>query len=407
MVPIQMRQMMIAIALVISTLAFSRVTQSSTVLGNSPKALVDQAWQLVQREYVDRTFNHQDWIEVRRGLLDQDYRSTAEAYQTIQTMVNSLGDEYTRFLPPEALKDLVDNVSGDFIGVGLVVGQDPNTREWIVVRPFPESPAASVGIKPWDVITSINGTKTSEIRLDQAAPYLIGPVGSKVKLQVRRQNQDLQHELVREQINLNPLTYQVYETKTGKLGYIRLPVFTTKSPPAMKQAITQLESKGVKGYILDLRGNPGGVLDSGIAIAQMWINQGKIMTLKKGTGEIEEYQGNRKALTTKPLQVLVDEKSASASEVLAAALQDNERAKLLGHQTFGKGIVQSLEQLGEGAGLVITIAQYFTPNGKNIHKRGIQPDEILAPSAPPGADVSAHNFERDLVFQTAKRNLLP
>lgn len=406
MVPIRLRQVMISIAFIISSVAFSHATQSRAVLNNSPKAIVDEAWQLVQREYVDRSFNNNDWSEVRKEYLSRNYSSQTQAYRAINEMVGRLEDKYTRFLSPQALKDLVSNVSGEFIGVGLTVTLDPSTKEWIVIQPFQESPAAIAGILPEDVIVSLNGTKTSDIRLEQAAPYLIGPVGSKLSIQVRRQDQTLNYELVREQINLNPLSYQARDTPQGKIGYIRLPVFTTKSPGAMKKAITQLEKQGVKGYVLDLRGNPGGVLESGIAIAQMWVNQGKIMTLKTGQGKVEAYQGNRSALTPKPLQVLVDENSASASEVLAGALQENKRGHILGRQTFGKGVVQSLEKLGDGAGLVITVAQYFTPTGKDIHKQGIEPNEVIQDSVTPGADVSKHDFEQDSVYQKAEANLL-
>lgn len=403
---IRLKLAFLAVAIALPTLAFIQGNRSNAKLSDSPRALIDEAWQLVQREYVDRSFNGQDWQAVRNDYLDQDYRSQTEAYQAVNQMVSSLEDEYTRFLPPQALKDLVSNVSGEFIGVGVTVSLDPSTREWIVVEPFIDSPAATAGIKPEDVILSINGTPTSEINPSQAAPYLIGPVGSKLKLRVRRKDQEQDYELIREQINLNPLTFRAQDTLKGKIGYIRLPVFTSKSPVAMKKAIETLESQGVKGYILDLRENPGGVLDAGIAIARMWVNQGRLMSLTTGTGKTELYDGDRTGLTTKPLQVLVDQKSASASEVLAGAIQDNQRGVLIGEQTFGKGVVQSLEKLGEEAGLVITVAQYFTPSGKNIHKKGIKPDQPVEPSIEAPANANSLSMEDDKMFQTAQDNLL-
>jgi carboxyl-terminal processing protease len=347
---------------------------SNATLKDSPKALVDQAWQIVQHNYVDRSFNHQDWIAVRTRLLKPNYPSTATAYSAIETMMGSLGDPYTRFLTPEALKELTQNVSGDFVGVGLTVSLDPTTREWVVEKAFDESPAAIAGLKTQDIVVSLNGKPTPTIEPSKAGPYLVGAVGSKISVQVRRGKETLSYTLVREHINLNPLTYKTIAVKAGKIGYIRLPIFTTKSTDSMQTAIKILESQQVAGYILDLRGNPGGVLDAGIAIARMWIPDGTIVSVKERNNPQETVSANHQALTAKPLVVLVNNESASASEILGAALQDNKRAVLVGTTTFGKGLVQSFEPLNDNSGVVVTIAKYFTPNGQNIHKVGIKPN---------------------------------
>ncbi|MCM1983359.1 S41 family peptidase [Lyngbya confervoides] len=406
MIQTNFKSVLMALVLVLPSMALTRVAKSIALLSDAPKAVVDEAWQLVNREYVDRSFNGHDWRAVRQDYLSRTYTSQGQAYQAVNEMVNLLEDEYTRFLPPQALNDLVNNVSGEFIGVGVTVSVNPQTREWMVVEPFRESPADNAGIRPRDVIVSLNGTKTADIDPRNAAPYLIGPVGSKLTMVVRRQDQQETYTLVREQINLNPLTYQARPTPKGKVGYIRLPVFTTKSPAAMKKAITDLEQQQVVGYILDLRGNPGGVLESGIAIAQQWIRQGRIMSLTTVRGGTEVYNGNQTALTQKPLQVLVDEESASASEVLAGALQDNQRAVLIGEKTFGKGVVQSLEKLGDGAGMVITVAKYSTPSGQDIHKKGIQPDEVIPTDDTALEHLETHRFDQDLAYQRAQANLL-
>jgi carboxyl-terminal processing protease len=401
MVQLNSKKLLIAIALIVTALTLDQAQKTNAVLNNSHKAIVDQAWQLLDREYVDRSFNGQDWQAVRREYLSREYSSKEEAYASISTMVNSLADQYTQFLPPENLKDLVNNVSGEFVGVGLTATLDAKTREWIVVEPYAESPAEAAGLQANDVILRINGTKTPEIDLNEAAPHLIGPVGSKVTLEVRRDNKSLTFNLVREQINLNPLGYEVRQSAKGLIGYIHLPIFTTKSPAAMERAIKDLEAKQVVGYVLDLRGNPGGVLESGVAIAQQWLPKGRIMSLVNADGSKEEFHGDNKALTQKPLLVLVDHQSASASEVLAAALQDNHRATLIGDQTFGKGVVQSLEQLGDdGAGMVITTAKYFTPQGQNIHRIGIKPD-ILIPSQSQGNPPIPKDPNQDQAYQRA------
>ncbi len=373
---------------------------AQAALTDSPKMLVDQAWQIVQRNYVDRTFNQQDWTAVRQQYLDAAYPSKAAAFTAIQRMLTSLQDPYTRFLSPAELKDLTQNVSGGFIGVGLTVTIDPQTREWIVEEAFPESPAANAGIQAQDIIVSLNNKPTATIRPEEATPYLVGPVGSKLTVQVRRQQQQITHELVREQINLNPLTYRAIKTTTGTIGYIRLPVFTTKSAAAMQTALTDLEAQGVGGYLLDLRGNPGGVLEASVQIAEQLLNTGTIVLIQERDRPQEKLQANGRALTQRPLVVLVDQDSASASEVLAAALQDNHRAAIVGTQTFGKGLVQSFEPLAEGAGVLVTIARYLTPRGQTIHQTGIQPD---VPVNATGTDQST--AATDPQYLTALRTL--
>jgi carboxyl-terminal processing protease len=361
-------------------------TASNAVLKDSPKALVDQAWQTVQRNYVDRTFNQQDWIKVRSQYLQPVYPTKESAYRAITAMLDSLGDSYTRFLTPDALKDLTQNMSGEFVGVGLTVSLDAKTREWVVEKAFDESPAALAGLKPKDVIVSINGKATPSIDPSKAAPYLIGPVGSKLTVQARRGKETLKHELVREPINLNPLTYKALPDKSGTIGYIRLPIFTTKSIKSMQTALKTLESQKAVGYLLDLRGNPGGVLDAGIAIARMWVAKGTIVSVQERNLPRQTVAATNQALTTRPLVVLVDRESASASEVLAAALQDNKRAVLVGKVTFGKGLVQSFEPLSDSSGVLVTIAKYFTPSGKNIHKIGITPDVVAEATSKTSVD---------------------
>jgi carboxyl-terminal processing protease len=389
------------VSLTIGLLLLISPAPTQAVLKDSPKALVDQAWQIVQRNYVDRSFNHQDWIAVRSQYLKPAYPSTAAAYSAIETMMGSLGDPYTRFLTPEALKDLTQNVSGDFVGVGLTVSLNANTREWVIEKAFDESPAAIAGLKPQDVVVSLNGKPTPSIDPSKAGPFLVGPVGSKIAVQVRRGKENLSYTLVREHINLNPLTYQTIASKAGKIGYIRLPIFTTKSTDSMQNAIKTLESQQVKGYLLDLRGNPGGVLDAGIAIARMWITQGTILSVQERNNPRETVNANSPSLTAKPLVVLVDRQSASASEVLAAALQDNKRAVLVGTTTFGKGLVQSFEPLNDNSGVLVTIAKYFTPKGENIHKVGIKPNvSVEATVEQPSVG------EGDRQYQTALQTLM-
>ncbi|NCJ05783.1 PDZ domain-containing protein [Synechococcales cyanobacterium C] len=377
----------------------------SVAFEDTPRALVDEAWQHVYREYVDRNFNQNDWMAVRESYLERDITTPEQAHQVIAEMLRLLRDPFTRFLSPDNIRELENDTSGGFVGVGLTLSLDPITREWVVVKPIEGTPAEEAGLQPKDVIVSINGRFTSEIEPGRASSYAIGEVGSKVFLQVRRDRQLQQYELVREAIELNPLTYQVQSTDMGKVGYIRLPSFTTKSPEAMKQAIQSLEAESVRGYVLDLRGNPGGVLDSGIQIAQLWLEGGALISSLDHKGEREEFKATAPALTRKPLQVLVDGESASASEIVAAALQENRRATIVGTQTFGKGIVQILEKMTDGSGLAITVARYFTPKGNNIHRVGIRPDNVVQGDASPSRNREGLPPEADLQYRRALRNL--
>jgi len=166
----------------------------------------------------------------------------------------------------------------------------------------------------------------------------------------------------------------VKETPVGKVGYIRMTQFNGNAAHDMREAIRKLESQGVTGYILDLRANPGGLLQASIEIARMWMDRGTIVSTVTRAGEAERYEAHRRPLTDRPLVVLVDGGSASASEILAGALQDNRRATLVGTKTFGKGLVQSVRELQDGSGVAVTVAKYFTPSGKDINKEGIIPD---------------------------------
>jgi len=210
--------------------------------------------------------------------------------------------------------------------------------------------------------------------VDKAVTLIRGPVNTGVKLIVLRGKQELEFQLKREKIEIHPVKYSYQNSPAGGVGYIRLVQFSANATNDMRKAIKDLESKQVTGYILDLRSNPGGLLYASVEIARMWLNDGKIVSTKNREGVTDLEGANRKALTNKPMVVLVDGGSASASEILSGALQDNKRATLVGTKTFGKGLVQSVRPLGDGSGMAVTIAKYYTPNGRDINKHGIDPD---------------------------------
>jgi carboxyl-terminal processing protease len=204
-----------------------------------------------------------------------------------------------------------------------------------------------------------------------------GPVNTKVLLGIKRGDRTFDVELTRSKIELHVVKADIRDIPTGKVGYIRLTQFNANATADMRKAIKNQVDKNVSGFILDLRSNPGGLLYSSAEIARMFIDNATIVSTVDRKGESERLVANRQALTDKPVVVLVDGGSASASEILSGALQDNKRAVLVGTKTFGKGLVQSVIPLGDGSGMAVTIAKYLTPNGTDINHSGIKPDVVI------------------------------
>ncbi|MBD1916602.1 MULTISPECIES: carboxyl-terminal processing protease CtpC [Cyanophyceae] len=364
----------IAVAAVTVTGAGIHLSQSKAFFEESPKELIDQVWQLIDRNFVDATFNQVDWDAVRTDYLGRNYTDQEEAYGAIREMLEKLEDPYTRFMDPEEFRSMQIDTSGELTGVGIQISQDEESKEIVVVAPIEDTPAFDAGIRPQDVILAIDGESTEAMELNDAVSKIRGTVGSEVTLTLRRGEEELEVSLVRARIEIHPVRYNVQAGPEGQVGYIRLNQFSANAAEEMGAAIEDLESQGVTGYVLDLRSNPGGLLYSSIDIARMWIDSGIIVSTVNRQGVADEETANSRALTDKPLVVLVDGGSASASEILSGALRDNERAILVGTRTFGKGLVQSVRSLGDGSGVAITVAKYLTPDGTDINKSGIEPD---------------------------------
>jgi len=289
-------------------------------------------------------------------------------------MLKKLEDPYTRFMDPAEFKNMQVDTSGELTGIGITISQDEKTKQLVVIAPIEDTPAFKAGVLAKDVILKIDGKNTKGMDTNQAVSLIRGEAGSKVSLTIQRNGKTKQFDIKRARIEIHPVKYSQKKTPAGNLGYIRLNQFSANAGKEMQTAIKDLESKRVAGYILDLRGNPGGLLFSSVDIARMWLNKGTIVSTIDRKGEREREVANGRALTNKPLVILVDKGSASASEILSGALQDNKRATLVGSQTFGKGLVQSVRPLEDGSGLAVTIAKYHTPNDRDINKHGIDPD---------------------------------
>ncbi|WP_415410753.1 S41 family peptidase [Synechococcus sp. A10-1-5-9] len=367
----------IAAAVAIAAPGLGLPSTNSSSITDSPKEVIDQVWQIVYRDYLDSTGNYspERWTRLRRDLLTKNYAGTDESYEAIRGMLASLDDPYTRFLDPKEFKQMQIDTSGELTGVGIQITLDKDTKEIVVVSPIEGTPASKAGVLPKDVIVSVDGKTTKGMTTDDAVKLIRGKEGSEVTLGLRRKGEVVIVPLKRARIEINAVESRLNTSADGtKVGYIRLKQFNAKASREMRAAIRKLEQKGAQGFVLDLRSNPGGLLEASVDIARQWLDEGTIVSTKTRDGiqDIRRATGN--AVTDRPVVVLVNEGSASASEILSGALQDNKRAVLVGQKTFGKGLVQSVRGLSDGSGLTVTIAKYLTPKGTDIHKNGIRPD---------------------------------
>lgn len=342
--------------------------------------LINEVWRIIDRGYVDPTFNHKNWWALREKYIKQPLPNREATYGVINQMLAVLDDPFTRLLKPDQYRSLQTSTSGELTGVGLQIALDVETKRLKVISPIVGSPAAKSGILAGDSILEINGVTTEGLSLDEAAEKMRGAVGTHVTLKVAR-NQEFEREfdLVRDRIELNPVIAELRPQSDGsRIGYLRLSQFNANAAMELAHAVAKLERDGADRYILDLRNNPGGLLNAGIEIARLWLDEGAIVYTVNRQGMLGSFEATGKALTHDPVVVLVNQGTASASEILAGALQDNGRATIIGEKTFGKGLIQSLFDLSDGSGLAVTVAKYETPNHTDINRLGIQPDQVVS-----------------------------
>ncbi|MBE8967641.1 PDZ domain-containing protein [Nostocales cyanobacterium LEGE 12452] len=380
-------------------LALGTLTQPAVALTGEQK-LVSEVWRIVNRTYLDETFNHQNWAAVRQKVLEKPLADSNASYEAIGKMLKSLDDPFTRFLDPEQYRSLQVNTSGELTGVGLQIALNSENGKLEVVAPIAGSPADKAGIRPRDRILKIEGVSTKNLTLDEAATRMRGPSGSLVTLVIERDGEaETEIRLTRDRIALNPVVSDLRVSAEGTpIGYLRLTQFNANASTELAHAISSLEKKGAAAYILDLRNNPGGLLQSGIEIARLWLDSGTIVYTVNRQGIQGSFEAFGPALTNDPLVILVNQGTASASEILAGALQDNGRAQLVGETTFGKGLIQSLFELSDGSGLAVTIAKYETPEHRDINKLGIKPDKVISQPAINREEIGT---EADLQYQAA------
>jgi carboxyl-terminal processing protease len=337
--------------------------------------IIDEVWQIVNREYIDSSFNQQDWPALRKQLLARPYQTKQEVYTALQTALKSLNDRYTRFMDPAQFAAL--SSGGEVAGIGIRLDIAPNSKYINIVEPLPDSPASKAGIQPGDMLLQVNGRSTQGQSVEDVAGLLRGKAGERVTLLIQRGNTEQTLRITRANIRIQVVRHAAVETPIGRIGYIRINEFANRSAIESKVAIETLEKAGVTAYVLDLRGNPGGLFKDGIDVTRQWLHQGDIMTMKS-RDKVETTSAQQTALSPKPLVIMVDGKTAAASEILAAALQENGRAQLVGTTTFGQNVIGSVHALkSDGSGVVVMIAKWLTPKRHDISGKGITPDVLI------------------------------
>ena len=296
----------------------------------------------------------------------------------IEGYVKALGDKYTEYIPKTEIKEFTENITGSFVGIGIYMIADEDSQKIIVYYPIPDSPAEKAGIKSGDIILRVDGKEYGYDDFNIIADNIKGEAGTKVKLVIERDGKEQEFEITREKIETNPISSKIIKEN---IGYVNLPSFDTDSSKKLKEKVDDLISKGAKSLILDLRNNGGGIVEESTNIADFFLDKDKtIMTTKDNKEKEETTKSKTKKVYEMPLIVLTNENTASASEILTAALKDNERATVIGTKTYGKGVIQTVLTLSDGSGLKITTAEYFTPNGTEINKKGIKPNiEVKLP----------------------------
>ena len=287
----------------------------------------------------------------------------------LKGLFEGLNDPYSQYYTSDEFENLKEQTSGAFVGIGVYIGINPENNKLTIISPIEGSPAAKAGIKPGDIVLKVNGESVDYKKIDDVIKNIKGKENTNVNLTVQRKDKELSFDIKRKTIITKSVSNEVMD---GNIGYLRITSFDENTYKEFKENLSQLESKGIKGLVIDLRDNPGGLLDVCIDIADDLIGKGTIVYTKDNTGKKEYYKSDAKELNM-PIAVLINGGSASASEILTAALVDNEKAIAIGETSFGKGLVQSVKGLKDGTGYKLTTAQYFTPNGDYINGKGITP----------------------------------
>ena len=314
-----------------------------------------------------------------RAIVDQYYLGEIDEQElrdgAIKGYIEGLGDEYSQYITKDEYADFEANIMGNYVGIGIYMAVYKDSEEIVVVSPMPNSPAEKAGLKSGDIITKVDGIAYTGDELDTASNKIKGKEGTTVSLEIKREEETFTVDIVRQKVVINPVTSEVLE---GDIGYISLVSFDEDCSVEFKTKYEELVRKGIKSLIIDLRNNGGGLVKEALDIADFIVPKGKdlLITVNKTENETVS-KADEDPIITVPVVVLVNENSASASEILAGALKDNGVAKIIGTKTYGKGVIQEILRLTDGSALKLTTEEYYTPNKTKINKIGIEPDIVV------------------------------
>lgn len=321
----------------------------------------------------------QERIDIIKAYLNKKYigdlDEEAMMQSAIKGYVKGLGDDYTEYLTKSEYEELLVNVTGDFVGIGIYMTKD-NNGNVIVVAPIDDSPAAEADLRTGDIISKVNGEDCREIDLDLVSTKIKGEEGSKVKLEIVREGEVLEKELERRHVVIKDSQSKVLE---GNIGYIQLITFDENSAANVEKYVEEFKKQGINKIILDLRDNTGGIVTEAIDLCELFVKKDSII-MKTYNKEKKEtiVKSNSEKSNDIELVLLVNEMSASASEITTGALKDNKAATVIGTTTYGKGVMQEIMPIfGGKAALKLTTEEFFTPNGDKIHKKGIEPNIVV------------------------------
>ena len=311
-----------------------------------------------------------------KKVLEKDYLESINDEKltegAIKGYVNGDGDEYTKYFTKEEMEEFKQETDGNYVGIGVYMAKNTRENTILVLSAIKGSPAEAAGIKSGDIIKKVDGVEYTGDDFDKIASYIKGKQGTKVNIEMERDGKRINFEVERKKIEIYPVESKVLE---NNIGYINLPSFDKDCNKKFKENYENLSKQGIKALIIDLRNNGGGILEEAVEIADYILDKDKtvVITVNKKKEETVEKTKNKSSINL-PIVILVNENSASASELFAAAIRENDRAKLVGTKTYGKGVIQELLTLPDGSGLKITTEEYFTPNKNKINKQGITPD---------------------------------
>ena len=359
--------------------AYSPSNGESTQEGESHETVIKlddlyhQAWQLIRDTFYDPTLNGQRWSYWEHRFKGK-LKTLDDAHKGIETMLVSLADRYTRFLNAQAFADENMQIAARLYGVGIQIGMNKNGKV-VVISALEGTPAERAGLMPLDEISEIDGKSVDGLSVEDVSGRIRGPIGTEVAIAVVRNKERMEFKLTRAEIAIRSV--QSARMLNSDVGYIRLSTFMSKdASDEMRDALTKLSP--ARGIVLDLRDNPGGLLNNAIDVSNIFLDGGVIVSTVDRKGKKTHAMSIGKPISRQPLVVLINPRSASASEITSGALRDNGRAELVGEKSLGKALVQAIHRLPDGSGINITIARYVTPDGIDINKVGIVPDYVVA-----------------------------